>query len=59
MLGIPEDAFVVGCVAAVKKHHKRIACLIREMAELETSNAELGERRGCRAVVSTAGEDDR
>lgn len=31
-LGIPEDAFVIGCVAAVKKHHKRIDYLIREFA---------------------------
>jgi glycosyltransferase involved in cell wall biosynthesis len=29
-LDVPPDAFVVGCVAAVKKHHKRIDCLIRE-----------------------------
>ncbi len=29
-IGIPEDAFVVGCVAAVKKHHKRADYLIRE-----------------------------
>ena len=31
-LGIPEEAFVVGCVAAVKKNHKRIDYLIREFA---------------------------
>jgi glycosyltransferase involved in cell wall biosynthesis len=31
-LGIPEEAFVVGCVAAVKKHHKRVDYLIREFA---------------------------
>ena len=30
--GIPADAFVVGTVAAVKKHHKRIDYLIREFA---------------------------
>ena len=29
-LGIPEGAFVVGCVAAVKKDHKRIDYLVRE-----------------------------
>ena len=34
LLGIPEDAFVVGCVAAVKKEHKRIDHLIREFARL-------------------------
>jgi glycosyltransferase involved in cell wall biosynthesis len=33
-LGIPENAFVVGCVAAVKKHHKRIDYLINEFARL-------------------------
>jgi len=33
-LGIPEDAFVIGCVAAVKKHHKRIDYLINEFARL-------------------------
>jgi len=31
-LGIPEDAFVIGTVAAVKKHHKRIDYLIREFS---------------------------
>lgn len=31
-LGIPDDALVVGCVAAVKKDHKRIDYLIREAA---------------------------
>jgi len=31
-LGIPEAAFVVGCVAAVKKDHKRLDYLIREFA---------------------------
>jgi len=31
-LGIPEDAFVIGTAAAVKKHHKRIDYLIRESA---------------------------
>jgi len=39
-LGIPDDAFVVGCVAAVKKHHKRIDYLIREFARLNN-----GEKR--------------
>ena len=32
-LGIPENAFVVGCVAAIKKDHKRIDYLIREFAQ--------------------------
>ncbi len=31
-LRIPEDAFVIGTAAAVKKHHKRIDYLIREFA---------------------------
>ena len=31
-LGIPAEAFVVGCVAAVKKDHKRVDYLIREVA---------------------------
>ncbi|MDP6527165.1 MAG: hypothetical protein QGH15_23620, partial [Kiritimatiellia bacterium] len=30
--GIPEDAFVVGTVAAVKKDHKRIDYLVREFS---------------------------
>ena len=34
--GIPADAFVVGTMAAVKKHHKRIDYLIREFAGLAT-----------------------
>ena len=36
-LGIPEDAFVIGCVAAVKKHHKRIDYLINEFARLSNT----------------------
>jgi 1,2-diacylglycerol 3-alpha-glucosyltransferase len=32
-LGIPEDAFVLGTAAAIKKHHKRIDYLIREFAQ--------------------------
>jgi len=32
-LGIPENAFVVGTAAAIKKGHKRIDYLIREFAE--------------------------
>jgi hypothetical protein len=31
-LGIPENAFVIGTAAAIKKHHKRIDYLIREFA---------------------------
>ena len=32
-LGIPEDAFVIGTAAAIKKEHKRIDYLIREFAQ--------------------------
>ena len=32
-LDIPEDAFVVGTAAAIKKHHKRIDYMIREFAD--------------------------
>jgi glycosyltransferase involved in cell wall biosynthesis len=31
-LGLPEDALIVLCVAALKKHHKRCDVLIREFA---------------------------
>jgi len=40
-LGIPPDAFVVGCVAAVKKHHKRIDYLIREFYQLTMDGRQL------------------
>jgi glycosyltransferase involved in cell wall biosynthesis len=36
-LNIPADAFVVGCVAALKRDHKRVNYLIREVAAMETS----------------------
>ncbi len=36
-LGLPEEAFVVGCVAAVKKNHKRVDHLIREFARIPSS----------------------
>jgi glycosyltransferase involved in cell wall biosynthesis len=32
--GIPADALVFGCAAAVKKHHKRIDYLIREFTKI-------------------------
>ena len=35
-MGVPADAFVVGCVAAVKKDHKRIDYLINEFAQYQT-----------------------
>ena len=39
-LGIPADAFVVGSVAAVKQHHKRVDYLIREFHRLVQSPAQ-------------------
>jgi len=39
-LSIPEASFVVGCVAAVKKDHKRIDYLIREFSQLVAAEAE-------------------
>lgn len=41
-LGIPADAFVVGCVAAVKKDHKRVDHLIRETARAEGRSGSAG-----------------
>ncbi len=38
-LGIPENAFVIGTAAAIKKHHKRIDYLIREFAAFSKSSA--------------------
>jgi glycosyltransferase involved in cell wall biosynthesis len=35
--GIPPDALVVGCVAAIKKDHKRIDYLIREFGSVRNS----------------------
>jgi glycosyltransferase involved in cell wall biosynthesis len=32
--GIPQDAFVIGCVAALQRHHKRLDSLIDEVAAL-------------------------
>jgi glycosyltransferase involved in cell wall biosynthesis len=37
--GIPEEALVVGCAAALKRSHKRLDVLIREVATLRTSSA--------------------
>jgi len=47
-LEIPEDAFVVGCVAAVKKGHKRIDYLIREFALPPTLKTEDGSREAAK-----------
>jgi 1,2-diacylglycerol 3-alpha-glucosyltransferase len=37
--GIPADALVFGCAAAVKKHHKRIDYLIREFSKIAKDNS--------------------
>lgn len=47
-MGLPADAFIVGCVAAVKKDHKRIDYLIREVAKL-MSQSEDSSREGAKA----------
>ena len=33
-LGIPQEAFVILCVAAIKRHHKRIDWLLQEVARV-------------------------
>jgi glycosyltransferase involved in cell wall biosynthesis len=40
-LGIPPNAFVVLCAAAIKRGHKRIDYLLNEFAELRRSHPEL------------------
>jgi glycosyltransferase involved in cell wall biosynthesis len=40
-MGIPGDAFVIGCVAAVKKDHKRIDYLIREFHKWTVDSRQL------------------
>lgn len=56
-LGVPRDAFVVGCVAAVKKHHKRIDYLVREFSAWLGAPAE--ERKGpVFLVVAGSRQDD-
>ncbi len=61
-MGIPVDALVIGCVAAVKKHHKRIDYLIREFARLsddanrwETEEIEQKEREERKGLGFAAG----
>lgn len=49
-LGIPENAFVVGCIAAIKRHHKRIDYLIEEMGQIQNENIYL--------LVAGGREDD-
>jgi glycosyltransferase involved in cell wall biosynthesis len=38
--GLPQDGLVVLCVAAIKRHHKRIDYLLREVAEFRKRSAE-------------------
>lgn len=48
-LGIPQDAFVILSVAAIKRHHKRIDYLIDEVTSLNDKNVYLviaGSRTG-------------
>jgi 1,2-diacylglycerol 3-alpha-glucosyltransferase len=40
-LGLPVDALVILCVAAIKRHHKRIDYVLREFAELRRCRPEL------------------
>lgn len=51
-MGLPPGAFVVGCVAVVKKDHKRIDYLIREFAAFANSAA--GAARDAHLVVAGA-----
>jgi len=59
-LGLPEDAFVVGCVAAIKRDHKRLDYLIREMSaeSLSQRRRERRERGDCFLLIAGAGTDD-
>ena len=55
-LGVPENAFVIGTVAAVKKHHKRIDYLIREFAAFASQRSEVRTQKsedGKRTQIST------
>lgn len=52
LLGIPEDAFVVGCVAAVKKDHKRIDHLIQEFSQWAVDSGQWAVGSGQLAVNS-------
>ncbi|MEI6169163.1 MAG: glycosyltransferase family 4 protein [bacterium] len=45
-LGLPPDAFIVGCVAAVKKDHKRLDYLIREFRQHAVSRKQLAVETG-------------
>lgn len=57
-LGIPPEAFVVGCVAAVKRHHKRVDYLIRETARLSSQSEEAsceGAKARSEEIIPSAG----
>jgi glycosyltransferase involved in cell wall biosynthesis len=48
--GVPENAFVVGCVAALKRDHKRLDYLIAEMRDdLYHEDREGGRKTDCRS----------
>ena len=54
-MSIPPDAFVVGCVAAVKKDHKRIDYLITEFARL--ANNQVKQEEGVEQKVTKTTKD--
>jgi glycosyltransferase involved in cell wall biosynthesis len=56
--GAPSRAFVVGCVAAVKKHHKRMDYLIGEFAEFRPGMPGSFSRPEPWLVIAGAKEDD-
>ncbi len=59
-LGIPPEALVLGCAAAVKKHHKRIDYLIREFAESLSLMAAmpLAEAKSAYLLIAGARQND-
>jgi glycosyltransferase involved in cell wall biosynthesis len=57
-LGLPGNIWVAGCVAAVKKHHKRVDYLIREFAHLSAIHARMtsaGAAQGIKPFLLIAG----
>jgi len=61
-LGIPRGAFVVLCVAAIKRHHKRVDWLIEEMARAASGWPELhlvvvGARTGDTPALQQLGQE--
>lgn len=51
-LRIPEEAFVIGTAAAIKKHHKRIDYLIREFSQFTSTHPSFSSSSGCRSHPS-------